>query len=256
MRILLSLLLALSVSGAGFWFRTLDFSGFFAATLVGTAIFWGAGFPGAAVLIFFFVLGSALSRLPSEVFSPEQKARRDWRQVLANGFWPSLLALGYGVCRGETYYLAFVSSIAAACADTTSGEVGVRWGQKTYSIINFRPVPLGVSGGISAVGTLAGLAGSILVALVGAGPRGWDFFLSCKAILLISAVGFLGMLFDSLLGATLQAKYRCTVCRSAVEIPRHCGGPVERISGFTFLDNDGVNFLATLFAGLLGLLLF
>ncbi|HXF48648.1 MAG TPA: DUF92 domain-containing protein [Verrucomicrobiae bacterium] len=256
MRILFSLFLALSVSGAGFFFRALDLSGFFAATLVGAAIFWGAGFPGAAVLIFFFVLGSALSRLPPEVFAPEQKARRDWRQVLANGFWPSLLAMGYGLRHEEVYYLAFVSSIAAACADTTSGEVGVRGGQKTYSIMNFRPVPTGVSGGVSLTGTLAGLAGSVLVALVGVGPRGWDFFLSCKAILLISAVGFLGTLFDSLLGATLQAKYRCTACRSVIEVPIHCGRVAERTSGFSFLDNDGVNFLVTLFAGLIGLLAF
>lgn len=236
-----------------------------AAGFVGAAIFWGAGLPGAAVLIFFFVLGSALSRLPAEVLASEQKARpldsargvpRDWRQVLANGLWPALLALGYGVRQDEAYYLAFVSSIAAACADTTSGEVGVRWAKKTFSVVSFRTVPPGVSGGVSAVGTLAGLAGAVLVALVGVGPKGWEFFLSFKIILSILAVGFLGMLFDSLLGALVQAKYRCAVCRSAVEMQRHCGQPAEKSSGFSILDNDGVNFLTTFFGGLLGLLLF
>ncbi|MCI0597447.1 MAG: DUF92 domain-containing protein, partial [candidate division Zixibacteria bacterium] len=221
--------------------------------------------PGAAVLIFFFVLGSALSRLPSEVVAPEQKARsldsardvsRDWRQVFANGLWPALLALGYGVRQDEAYYLAFVSSIAAACADTASGEVGVRWAKRTFSVVSFRTVPSGVSGGVSAVGTLAGLAGALLVALVGVGPKGWDFFLSFKAVLLISAIGFLGMLFDSLLGALVQAKYRCAVCRAAVEVQRHCGQPAEKSSGFSILDNDGVNFLATLFGAGLGLILF
>ncbi|MGH8003198.1 MAG: DUF92 domain-containing protein [Limisphaerales bacterium] len=256
MKILLSLLFALVVSGAGFWLLALDFSGFMAATFVGAAIFWGAGFPGAAVLIFFFVLGSALSRFPSEVFVPEQKARRDWRQVLANGLWPSLLALGYGIQREEAYYLAFVASIAVACADTVSGEVGMRWAKKTFSILNFRSVPPGVSGGISSVGTLSGLAGALLVALVGVGPKGWDFFLSFKSVLLVSAIGFLGMLLDSLLGALVQAKYRCAICRSAIEVPRHCGAPAERTAGLAVLDNDGVNFLATFFGGLLGLALF
>ncbi len=244
------------VSGAGFLFRALDFSGFAAAALVGAAIFWGAGFPGAAVLIFFFVFGSALSRLPSEVLALEQKARRDWRQVLANGFWPALLALGYGARQDEAYYLALVSSVATACADTTSGEVGVRWARKTFSILNFRSVPPGVSGGVSVTGTLAGLAGALLVALVGVGPKGWDFFLSFRTVLLVSAIGFLGMLFDSLLGALVQAKYRCAVCRAAVEVPRHCGQSAERTSGLSMLDNDGVNFLTTFFGGLLGLLLF
>ncbi|MCI0406687.1 MAG: DUF92 domain-containing protein [candidate division Zixibacteria bacterium] len=265
MKILISLFFALLVSGAGFLFRALDFSGFAAATFVGAAIFLGAGLPGAAVLIFFFVLGSALSRLPSEVVAPEQKARsldsardvsRDWRQVLANGLWPALLALGYGVRQDEAYYLAFVSSLAAAGADTASGEVGVRWAKRTFSILNFRSVPPGVSGGISLTGTLAGLAGAVLVALVGVGPKGWDFHLSFKSTLLVAAMGFMGMLFDSLLGALVQAKYRCTVCRSAVEVPRHCGKPAERTSGLAVLDNDGVNFLATMFGAALGLVLF
>lgn len=256
LKLFLSVFLAGAVSGVGYWLRALDFSGFVAAVFVGAAIYWGAGLPGATVLIFFFVLGSALSRLPSEISAPEQKARRDRRQVLANGLWPALLALGYGVRQDEIYYLAFVSALAAACADTVSGEVGVRWGKKIFSIVNFRSVPPGVSGGVSVIGTLAGLAGSMLAALVGVGPKGWDFFLSSRAILLISAIGFMGMLFDSLLGALVQAKYRCAVCRSAVEVPRHCGKPAEKSSGFSILDNDGVNFLATLFGGALGLLLF
>lgn len=249
-------MLAAVVSGAGYGLWALDFSGLVAATLIGGGIFWGAGLPGAAVLIFFFVLGSALSRLPSGIYLPEQKARRDWRQVLANGLWPSLLALGYGFRQEEAYYLAFVASVSAACADTVSGEVGVRWGKKTLSLVNFRSVPPGVSGGVSGIGTLAGLAGAILVALVGVGPKGWNFYLSSKTILLVSVIGFLGMLFDSFLGGTVQAKYRCAVCRSAVEVPEHCAKPAARISGLSVLDNDGVNFLATLAGGMLGLLLF
>ncbi|MCI0330454.1 MAG: DUF92 domain-containing protein [candidate division Zixibacteria bacterium] len=256
MKILISILLALIVSGAGFWLRALDFSGFAAATLVGAAVFWGSGFPGAAVLIFFFILGSALSRLPSETHSPEQKSRRDYRQVLANGLWPGLLALGYGVRQDEAYYLAYVATLAAACADTASGEIGVRWGKKTVSIVNFSLIPPGFSGGVSWIGTLSGLAGALLVALVGVGPKGWDFFLSFKTILLISAIGFLGMLFDSFLGALVQAKYRCAVCRSAIEVPKHCGRAAQRLSGLRTLDNDGVNFLSTFLGAVLGLLLF
>ncbi len=207
-------------------------------------------------MIFFFVLGSVLSRLPSGVYAPEQKARRDWRQVLANGLWPTLLAVGYGLHQEEAYYLAFVASIAVACADTVSGEIGIRFAKQTVSVLNFRPVPEGVSGGVSGIGTLAGLAGAVMVALVGVGPKGWDFLLSLKAIALVSVVGFLGSLFDSVLGATLQAKYRCSVCRSAVEVSQHCRQPGQRVSGLPILDNDGVNFLTTLLGAALGLLWF
>lgn len=256
MKILASVLLALLVSGAGFWLGALDFSGLVVASAVGAAVFWGAGLPGATVLIFFFVAGSALSRLPTDVSFPEQKARRDWRQVLANGLWPALLTLAYGFRQEEVYYLAFVAAVATACADTASGEVGVRWGKKTVSILNFRSVPHGVSGGVSLVGSLAGLLAAFLVALVGTGPRGWGAALSLKSAAIITTIGFLGMLFDSFLGAVAQVKYRCRVCRSAVEVSKHCGQPAEKISGFVVLDNDGVNLFATLFGGLVGLVWF
>lgn len=256
LKILLSIVLALLVSGAGFWARVLDFSGFLAAVFVGAAIFWGAGLPGAAALIFFFVSGSALSRLPSKIEMPEQKARRDWRQVLANGFWGAVLSFVYGFNPNETYYLDYVGALAVACADTVSGEVGMRWAKRTIALANFRLVSPGQSGAVSLIGTLAGLIGAVLIAMVGIFTRGWGLVLSWKLIGIIGGIGFLGALFDSVLGAWLQGKYRCSVCGRSIEAGAHCGRSAERTSGVGSLDNDGVNFLATLFGAVLGLILF
>jgi uncharacterized protein (TIGR00297 family) len=252
----LSIFLALLVSGAGYWWRALDFSGFLAATFVGTSIFWGAGLAGASVLIFFFVLGSVLSRLPSGVTLSEQKARRDWRQVLANGFWPAALALGYGLNRNETYYLALVGALAVACADTVGGEVGIRRGRRTVSLRGFRLIPPGQSGGVSLIGTVSGGVSAALLGLVGIFPKGWGLALSLELVAMIAVIGFLGSLFDSILGAWLQGKFKCTVCRTGVEVQVHCGKRAERIAGLEFLDNDGVNFLATFFGGVMGLFIF
>uniref|UniRef100_UPI000FD86BB8 DUF92 domain-containing protein n=1 Tax=Paenibacillus glycanilyticus TaxID=126569 RepID=UPI000FD86BB8 len=57
---------------------------------------------------------------------------------------------------------------------------------------------------------------------------------------------------DSLLGATGQAMFRCRVCGSETERAVHCGTAAERVRGLAALNNDRVNLLSSVFAGLLG----
>jgi len=54
----------------------------------------------------------------------------------------------------------------------------------------------------------------------------------------------LGALFDSLLGATVQAIYYCPACQKETERnPVHsCGTETTQIRGWTWLGNDWVNF--------------
>jgi uncharacterized membrane protein len=55
------------------------------------------------------------------------------------------------------------------------------------------------------------------------------------------------MLADSLLGATLQGKYECPACDARFERGTTvCHEPVRLTRGWEWLDNDGVNFAATL----------
>ena len=55
-----------------------------------------------------------------------------------------------------------------------------------------------------------------------------------------------GSFFDSLLGATLQASYLCLACDRRTEARRHrCGTATQRVAGLAWLDNDGVNFAAS-----------
>ena len=55
------------------------------------------------------------------------------------------------------------------------------------------------------------------------------------------------MLSDSLLGATVQAKYECPACDARFERGSSvCHEPVRLTRGWRWLDNDGVNLAATL----------
>jgi uncharacterized membrane protein len=112
-------------------------------------------------------------------------------------------------------------------------------------------VPAGTSGGITLAGSAGGAAGAIVVTL-----SALPFLtLDAASIGVISSIGILGSLIDSVLGATLQAQYRCRVCGRSTERRRHCAMPAEQTRGFRRINNDAVNFLSAFAGMLVGLLL-
>jgi len=209
-----------------------------AAAAVGVAVFTGAGWRGLILLAVFFVASSALTR---------GGGRRTPVQVLANGGVAAAAALL--ALRDRGWLLAFAGALAAAAADTWSAEIGARSPSAPRLVTTGRPVPPGTSGGVTWLGTLGGLAGAALVAacavLLGLATP--------LAAVWVAAGGVAGGLADSLLGATLQARFRCARCgkvREAAHCP--CGGSAPRSSGFPWLTNDAVNGACTLVGAAVG----
>ncbi|UCF19097.1 MAG: DUF92 domain-containing protein [Gemmatimonadota bacterium] len=222
----------------------LDSGGAVAATLVGASVLRFAGWGPAFVLVFFFASASALSALPGK----RGRSRRGARQVIANGSVAAVAAVLQGASGWAD--LAFLGAVAAAAADTWGTEIGVRLGKRPRSIVTFRPQPPGTSGAISVPGTLAALAGALAVAAAGVwlvgGPAG-----------AVALAGLAGSLIDSLLGAGPQAAYRCPTCGAQPEVARHAGCPerARRLAGLPGLDNDVVNLLATAGGALIAVVL-
>jgi len=183
--------------------RWLTSGGVAAALAVGGATLWGVGWRGFGLLLAFFVSGSLLTR---------GGGRRNARQVLANGGVAAVAAL-LGA------WAAFAGALAAAAADTWATEIGARSPTAPRLITSGAPVPRGANGGITLLGTAGGVLGA---AVMGGltwvlGPH------DLRLAAVVAAAGAVGMLIDSLLGATAQ-------------------GPFED----GWLDNDGVNFAMTL----------
>ncbi|HYL55728.1 MAG TPA: DUF92 domain-containing protein [Gemmatimonadales bacterium] len=212
--------------------RWLTPGGLVAACGVGFGVAWGLGWPGLAVLAAFFLSGSLLTQL-AERRAPSRNAR----QVLANGGVAAVAAL-----LGS--WSAAAGAIAAAAADTWATEIGAFSPLPPRLVTSGRRVTRGTSGGITALGTLGGVAGATLIAglVVSLSPRG-----VAPGVATLVSAGVAGMLADSLLGATLQGKYECPACDARFERGNTvCHEPVRLTTGWRWLDNDAVNFAATL----------
>lgn len=219
-----------------------------AAAAVGTAVLWGTGWSGGAVLAAFFVSSTLVSHgAPPPAELDPKEGRRDARQVLANGGAAALAAL-VGLWDLRLAHWVLTCGLAAAAADTWATSLGARSRVPPRLVSTWRPVPPGTNGAVTPLGCLGALLGASLVGAVGAGMGGPPILLPAAAL-----IGFAGMAADSWLGATLQGRFRCPSCDRPSEWPVHrCGTATIAQGGIRWLDNDAVNFAATGMAALLG----
>lgn len=260
----LGLLGAACVALLGIRSQALTRSGALATIAVGTLGFAFGGAPIAVALILFFASGSVLSRIDT---SGSQKARshaqkqgrRDALQVLANGAVATTCAVMVGALAlgghgGSPWLAAAIGALAAASGDTWSTELGSLFGGTPRSIASGRLVEAGTSGGVTLVGFVAALAGGALVGL--AGTLAGEVSVA-RWIGLAAAAGLAGSALDSVVGATLQGLWRCPRCGRLVEGAVHEGCQVHAnlVRGWAWLDNDGVNLIATIGGALLAALL-
>jgi uncharacterized protein (TIGR00297 family) len=99
--------------------------------------------------------------------------------------------------------LGYVASFSTKLSDTTASEIGKAYGKRTFLITTLQPVPRGTEGAISLEGTLAGIVGSILVAIVG-----WSVnLIDVPGIFWCAIASFIATNLESVIGATLQSKY-------------------------------------------------
>jgi uncharacterized protein (TIGR00297 family) len=197
-----------------------DESGLMSATLVGTLIIVFTDIRFFLILASFYIIGSFATRfryslkLDLGIEEPAGGAR-GYVNVFSNSLPALFFALNYHVIGSDIFLVSFVASIATALGDTMASEIGKTSG-RVYLITNFNPVSPGESGGVSVLGELSALAGSVIVTMIA-------FFLSVLPATYVPVAiiaGFIGVHVDSFLGATL-----------------------ERMG---YLTNFGVNFLATL----------
>jgi uncharacterized protein (TIGR00297 family) len=251
--------------------RSLSRDGAAGALLAGTTI---TGFGGPAwglALIFFFVSSSLFShfRAREKAQTAEDKfskgSQRDLLQVLANGGAATGLALASGLLPDfqqtarDTLQAGFTGALATATADTWATELGVLSSQPPRLLTTWKTVSPGTSGGITPLGTGATALGALSFGLVfwllHWRPGETSQLRRQRRLPLIALLsGLAGSLFDSLLGATIQAMFYCPHCQKETERRVHnCGTPTRPLRGLPWMTNDTVNFCATLLGALVAI---
>ena len=185
---------------------------------------WG----GFAALCTVFVMTWAATRVgyrrKQQIGSAERRGGRNAGQVLANLGAPALAALLYVWWHDPRLLLAIAAALSEVAADTLSSEIGTFLGGTPRLVTTWKAASPGTDGAITGLGTLVAIVAALVVGLVCAATRVFAF----HTLLPCVAAAILGTLVDSLLGATLERK--------------------------GVLRNNGVNFLSTACAAILGVM--
>jgi uncharacterized protein (TIGR00297 family) len=217
---------------AAYFLGTVNRSGLAGGVAIGALIYYFGGWQSFTVLVSFFILGSALTRLGYKCkkelgAAQEAEGRRGARHAFANCVVGLLISAVYKFSGGHPLAGAvFVASFATAAADTAGTEAGSALGRNAFLPTTFRKVAPGTPGAVSFEGTVASLLAAALVALVG-----WLVGLAATADLavIVCLSAFLAAFTESVLGA----------------VPR-----VEQALG-----NEGMNILNTFWGAALCLIL-
>lgn len=203
--------------------------GAIAGIAVAFVLMLSAGFAGFVPLLTLFVLTLLATRWgwrrKQRLGLAERSGGRTGWQVLAN--------LGVSACCAlpvlwfpefsDLLLAGAMASLAEAAADTVSSEVGQASARRAYLIVGLRSVPIGTNGAISLPGTLSGFLAAYVIAWVSGAAAVVDW----SWVPVIALAGAIGMMMDSLLGATWENSGR--------------------------IGNDTVNFVSTAFAADLAL---
>lgn len=174
-------------------FRALDLFGVIVGFAVGLLVFVLSGIVQFAAMLLFFVVAEFCTRC-ANLYKARKHSVRTASNILGNSL-AAIIALALGS------NIAFFGATAAALADTISSELGIALGQKPRLVTTFKKVAIGTDGAVSLYGLIVSAFGALIIALV--------YFLAfgnAKAIIFITAAGFLGGIADSFAGALLERK--------------------------------------------------
>ncbi len=217
--------------------KLLTNAGQFHGWLLGVIIWGCLGWQGYAVVMFYFLVGSGVTRIgkaqkEAEGIAEKRSGARGPENVWGSALTATLCAVGVlalsilgetGDILGQTgkmpvpqniilpvpqyvislLLLGYAASFCTKLSDTCASEIGKAYGKRTFLITTLQPVPRGTEGAVSLEGTIAGIVGSILMALVS-----WAVgLIDLTGIAFCVIAAFIATNIESVIGATVQSKF-------------------------------------------------
>ncbi len=218
-----------------------------------TILFYFGGLRAFISLIMIFsiiifiekIYGCKINRITKLI--NKEFGKRNGIQLMANCLAAVLTICLYGITKNEVFLLAYFASIAETVGDSAASDIGVLSQGQPFDICSFKKIQKGISGGVSVLGTAAGLSVCIFA--------GISYVLIYKGSvinsLIIILVSFFGIILDSILGSVIQVQYQCKVCGKITEKTWHCQKATLYVKGFQCVDNSIVNLICNFFSCIL-----
>ena len=162
----------------------------------------------------------------------------------------------------ELLPIGIIAQYAAVASDTFSSELGILATTEPFLITApWKQVPRGTNGGVTIDGLIYGALGGFLLtitailALYLSPPH---TVMSTSTAALLTTLGLLGSVIDSILGALVQATVTDKRTGKVIEGPggirvKIADGGGRSRTGMDFLTNNGVNFVMASLTGLIGM---
>ncbi|MCS6958912.1 MAG: TIGR00297 family protein [Pseudanabaenaceae cyanobacterium SKYGB_i_bin29] len=190
--------------------KALTTAGLFHAFALGVLLWGCLGWQGYLVMMTYFLLGTGVTYVGKDIkeargIAEKRSGARGPANLWGSAFVATVCAVGYVFFPHPLWQLGYVASVATKLADTMASEVGKAYGRTTYLITNLQLVPPGTEGAVSLEGTLAGILGAIVLALVG-----WlvGLISNPQELLLCVGAAFIATNLESVIGATLQSRWQ------------------------------------------------
>ncbi|MBZ3935222.1 DUF92 domain-containing protein [Methanimicrococcus blatticola] len=198
-------------------YKIADVSALFSAAVLGIVIILFTNLWWFVLLVAFFILGGGFTKYKFKQkkaagLAESKTGIRSYENVFSNSIWALIIAVLYGVLSlypdwswlSVPLIFAYVGTIASATGDTMASEIGVTAKGPTFMITNLRKAKPGEDGGVSLLGEVACLTGSVIIGLM---AFAFGMIDTLWLSLLVAVVGgFLGTNIDSVLGAVLQKR--------------------------------------------------
>ena len=202
--------------------KLLTRAGQFHGWLLGVIIWASLGWRGYAVVMFYFLLGSGVTRIgkaqkEAEGIAEKRSGARGPENVWGSALTATFCAVGVLALSifGDTgqmpvpqevislLLLGYAASFCTKLSDTCASEIGKAYGKHTFLITTLQPVPRGTEGAVSLEGTIAGIVGSILIALLS-----WAVgLIDLTGVVFCIIAAFIATNIESVIGATVQSKF-------------------------------------------------
>ena len=206
--------------------QSLDLFGSLVMVLMGIVIIFSAGANWLLLIVIFLVMSLVATKFSRKykLSLGEFEGRRTSKNVISNGVVACFMAAFGGFY--SPLVGGFIGAISTATTDTLASEIGVLDAHPRL-ITTLQKVDPGTNGAVSVLGTVSGMAGAVIIGIAA-------YFLGIvpnpvSSIVVALVSGTIGCFGDSILGALFENR--------------------------SWITNEHVNLLATIFGAIVGILL-